>query len=48
VPVRIALDSDPATGDLRSGMSATVAIDTGRNRTLAALFGLSSAAKAPK
>ena len=48
VPVRIALDPDPAVPNLRSGMSATVAIDTGRHRSFAGLFGLLSAAKAPK
>ena len=48
VPVRIALDPDPAVASLRSGMSATVSIDTQRSRSLAGLFGLSSAAQATK
>src|SRR5262249_52007508 len=37
VPVRIAIDSDEDVSRLRSGMSANVAIDTGRSRSLAAL-----------
>jgi membrane fusion protein (multidrug efflux system) len=45
VPVRIALDPEPALADLRSGMSVTVAIDTGRSRSLAGLIGLPSVAK---
>jgi membrane fusion protein (multidrug efflux system) len=41
VPVRIAFDRDTDTRLLRSGMSATVDIDTGRNRSLLTLLGLS-------
>ena len=48
VTVRIALDPDPQLAHLRSGMSATVSIDTQRQRTLAGLVGLPTAAKAPK
>jgi membrane fusion protein (multidrug efflux system) len=47
VPLRIGLDPDPALSRLRSGMSATVSIDTGRSRSLASLFGLTSVAKTP-
>jgi membrane fusion protein, multidrug efflux system len=39
VPVRIAFDRDQATGDLRSGMSVRVEIDTGRSRSLGKLVG---------
>jgi membrane fusion protein, multidrug efflux system len=39
VPVRIELDPDQSTSKLRSGMSATVEIDTRRRRTLGSLFG---------
>lgn len=46
VPVRIAFDKDENTSDLRSGMSATVNIDTGRPRSLWALLGLSSSVAA--
>lgn len=46
VPVRIAFDKDENTSDLRSGMSATVNIDTGRRRSLWALLGLSSSVAA--
>jgi membrane fusion protein, multidrug efflux system len=41
VPVRIELDPDQSTSKLRSGMSATVEIDTRRRRTLGSLFGSS-------
>jgi membrane fusion protein, multidrug efflux system len=41
VPVRIELDPDQSTAKLRSGMSATVEIDTRRRRTLGSLFGSS-------
>jgi len=41
VPVRIAFDQSEDVKLLRSGMSATVDIDTGRNRTLGSLIGLS-------
>jgi membrane fusion protein (multidrug efflux system) len=47
VPVRIAFDADEEVSRLRSGMSASVAIDTRRSRSLASLLGLSSAAKEP-
>lgn len=40
VPVRIAFDKDEDTKNLRAGMSVTVAIDTGRSRSLAKLVGL--------
>jgi membrane fusion protein (multidrug efflux system) len=33
VPVRIQLDPDPAATNLRAGMSATISIDTGKNRS---------------
>jgi membrane fusion protein, multidrug efflux system len=45
VPVRIAIDHDEDVSRLRAGMSATVAIDTGRRRSLARLLGLSSVAQ---
>jgi membrane fusion protein (multidrug efflux system) len=48
VPVRIELDHDPMTSKLRSGMSAVVDIDTGRQRSLASLFGKAIAAPEPK
>jgi membrane fusion protein, multidrug efflux system len=38
VPVRIVFDPDQATGDLRSGMSVWVEIDTGRSRSLGTLL----------
>jgi len=44
VPVRIAFDKHEDTHLLRAGMSVNVSIDTKRNRTLAGLFGLTSAA----
>ena len=43
VPVRIAFDAGEDLSRLRSGMSVTVSIATGRQRTLAGLLGLSSA-----
>jgi membrane fusion protein, multidrug efflux system len=43
VPLRISFDGDAP--NLRSGMSATVSIDTRRTRTLAGLLGLSAPAK---
>jgi membrane fusion protein (multidrug efflux system) len=44
VPVRIYLDGqDPYVQKLKAGMSAFTTIDTGHRRSLAALFGLSSA-----
>ena len=45
VPVRIQIEPDDATAQLRAGMSATVDIDTKRGRSFAGLLGLSSAAK---
>jgi len=42
VPVRIHFDADEVTNRLRSGMSVTVAIDTGRKRSLGTLLGLST------
>ncbi|HWV55296.1 HlyD family secretion protein [Pseudorhodoplanes sp.] len=45
VPVRIAFDPGEDTSQLRSGMSVNVSIDTKRNRSLASLFGISSAAQ---
>src|SRR5215813_5626995 len=45
VPVRIAFDADEDVGRLRSGMSANVAIDTGRSRSLASLLGMASVAQ---
>nr|WP_245303810.1 HlyD family secretion protein [Pseudorhodoplanes sinuspersici] len=44
VPVRIAFDPGEDTHLLRAGMSVNVSIDTKHNRTLASLFGLTSAA----
>jgi membrane fusion protein (multidrug efflux system) len=45
VPVRIAFDAnDKMVRKLKAGMSAYVWIDTGHHRSLAGLFGLSSAA----
>jgi len=45
VPVRIQLDKDDANRSLRSGMSVTVDIDTGRSRSIGALLGFTSHAK---
>jgi len=46
VPVRIYLDGqDPYVQKLKAGMSAFTTIDTGHRRSLAALLGLSAAAK---
>ena len=45
VPVRIAIDASEDVSRLRAGMSATVSVDTGRSRSLAKLFGLSSVAQ---
>ena len=42
VPVRVVLDPDDQTANLRAGMSATVEIDTGRSRSLRSLVGLAS------
>jgi membrane fusion protein (multidrug efflux system) len=41
VPLRIAFDPGENTRLLRSGMSATIEIDTGRNRSILTLLGLS-------
>jgi membrane fusion protein (multidrug efflux system) len=44
VPVRIYLDyADPAVQKLKAGMSSYTSIDTNHHRSLAALFGVSSA-----
>ena len=43
VPLRIEFAPDETLSALRSGMSANVAIDTGRRRSLAALLGLTAA-----
>lgn len=45
VPVRITFDAGQDTSKLRAGMSATVAIDTHRVRTLAGLLGLEAVAQ---
>ena len=45
VPVRIAIDASEDVSRLRAGMSATVSVDTGRSRSLAKLFGLTSVAQ---
>jgi membrane fusion protein (multidrug efflux system) len=47
VPIRISFDPDENTAKLRAGMSAYVSVDTGRSRSLAALFGLSAPAQEP-
>jgi membrane fusion protein (multidrug efflux system) len=47
VPVRIEFASSEDVRDLRSGMSVTVSIDTGRQNSLLALLGLSSKAAEP-
>jgi membrane fusion protein, multidrug efflux system len=44
VPVRIEFATAEDVRDLRSGMSVTVSIDTGRENSLLALLGLSSKA----
>jgi membrane fusion protein (multidrug efflux system) len=41
VPVRIVFDRGEDVSRLRAGMSVTVSIDTGRQRTVASLFGAS-------
>jgi membrane fusion protein (multidrug efflux system) len=41
IPVRISIEAEGATGTLRAGMSAEVAIDTGHIRSLGDLFGAS-------
>jgi membrane fusion protein (multidrug efflux system) len=45
VPIRISFDADADTAKLRAGMSAYVAVDTGRSRSLTALLGLSAPAQ---
>lgn len=45
VPLRVAFAPDENVSALRSGMSASVAIDTGRRRSLAGLVGLTATAK---
>jgi membrane fusion protein, multidrug efflux system len=47
LPVRIEFSAGQDTSKLRAGMSATVDIDTGRKRSLAALLGVSATAKGP-
>jgi membrane fusion protein (multidrug efflux system) len=39
IPVRIAVDSREDDPPLRAGMTATVEVDTGKRRSLSALFG---------
>jgi membrane fusion protein, multidrug efflux system len=48
VPVRIEFAPSEDVRDLRAGMSVTVDIDTGRQRTVLSALGLSSKAAAPK
>ncbi len=45
LPVRIAFAPGQNISKLRSGMSVTVDIDTGRQRSLASIVGLTAAAK---
>jgi membrane fusion protein (multidrug efflux system) len=47
VPVRIVFDAGQDVSNLRSGMSANVEIDTGRQRTIGSLLGLSAVAQIP-
>ena len=49
VPIRIEFDDAESLDALRSGMSASVEIDTGRSRSVLALFGVrpADAATAP-
>ena len=47
LPVRIELAAGQDTERLRAGMSVTVDIDTGRQRSLASLFGFMATAKGP-
>lgn len=44
VPVRLVFDDEVDLGKLRAGMSADVEIDTGRQRSLSTLLGLSASA----
>ncbi len=46
VPVRIVFDAGEDVSNLSSGMSANVEIDTGRQRTIGSLLGLSDVAQA--
>ena len=46
LPIRIEFDAGQDLARLRAGMSATVDIDTGRQRSLAGLFGLTATATA--
>ena len=48
VPVRVSFDAGQDTSKLRAGMSATVAIDTHRTRSLAGLLGLEAVAQIPE
>jgi membrane fusion protein (multidrug efflux system) len=45
VPLRIQFNPGQDLSHLRSGMSVSISIDTGRQRSLATLLGFSSAAK---
>jgi membrane fusion protein (multidrug efflux system) len=47
VPVRIVFDRGEDVSRLRAGMSVTVSIDTGRQRTVASLFGASPSIASP-
>ena len=47
LPIRIELTPGQDTGSLRAGMSVTVDIDTGRQRSLASLLGFAATAKGP-
>jgi len=46
IPVRLRLDATEGRPILRAGMSATIEIDTGRRRSLSALFGMAHEAVA--
>jgi membrane fusion protein (multidrug efflux system) len=46
VPVRIIFDAGEDVSNLRAGMSANVEIDTGRQRTITSLLGLTDVAQA--
>jgi membrane fusion protein (multidrug efflux system) len=48
VPVRIAFDPGQDISLLRAGMSVNVEIDSGRQRTLASLFGATTSVAAPR
>jgi len=47
LPIRIELAPGQDTGSLRAGMSVTVDVDTGRQRSLASLLGFAATAKGP-